>query len=359
MTDTKAVALVAKGGAPTAIIPRTIEEAFRLATAFAKGGMLPKGMDTPEAALAAIIAGAEVGLPPFQAISSIAVINGRPTLWGDGLLAVALNAGVSIREWTEGSLEDGTAVAYCEVTRPDTGEVTTRSFSIADAKRAKLWGKSGPWTEYPQRMLPARARAFALRDAAPDLLRGLQVREEVEDMGLVQSTAVTPAEAFSVEAAVEPVEIEIVEVEPEPVEVVEAAVEAVEVVEVEPAPEAEPVEAVADAPAEPEPTPEVVEVEVADAFGPSYEEQAEALPDVPLAADLTNATRAEVLGWAQTFDLTISKCIIKSALDKYWKVAAEAGRLRKLEEVAPERFVELQARAHQIAKACSQAKSAA
>jgi hypothetical protein len=54
-------------------------------------------------------------------------------------------------------------------------------FSVADAKRAGLWGKSGPWTQYPRRMLQLRARGFALRDAFPDVLKGLVTAEEAQD----------------------------------------------------------------------------------------------------------------------------------------------------------------------------------
>jgi hypothetical protein len=51
-----------------------------------------------------------------------------------------------------------------------------------DAKAAGLQGKQGPWTQYPKRMRQMRARAFALRDVFPDVLRGLPVAEEVMDI---------------------------------------------------------------------------------------------------------------------------------------------------------------------------------
>src|SRR6185295_12780043 len=52
----------------------------------------------------------------------------------------------------------------------------------ADAKTANLWGKAGPWTQYPKRMLQMRARGFGCRDCFPDLLRGIIIKEEAEDM---------------------------------------------------------------------------------------------------------------------------------------------------------------------------------
>ena len=56
-----------------------------------------------------------------------------------------------------------------------------KTFSYEDAKRAGLWGKQGPWTQYPQRMAQMRARSWAVRDAFPDLLRGISVYEEQQD----------------------------------------------------------------------------------------------------------------------------------------------------------------------------------
>ena len=57
-----------------------------------------------------------------------------------------------------------------------------RTFSIAEARKARLLGKSGPWQDYRGRMLQMRARGFALRDGFADVLKGLNIREEVEDI---------------------------------------------------------------------------------------------------------------------------------------------------------------------------------
>lgn len=167
------------GGAVAALVPQSLDEAFRVSQAIAASGMAPKGMDRPEQVMVAIMAGAELGLPPFQALQSFAVVNGRPTLWGDGLMAVARAQGIQARETLDG--DGDSMVATCSVTRPDTGEIIERSFSVPDAKKAGLWGKAGPWQQYPRRMLQMRARAWALRDGCADMLRGFQVREEVED----------------------------------------------------------------------------------------------------------------------------------------------------------------------------------
>lgn len=175
------------GGSVAALIPQSLEEAFRLSGALAASGMAPKGIDRPEQIMVAIMAGAELGLAPFQSLQSFAVVNGRPTLWGDGLLAVVRGRGVKVKEWIEG--EDEQMVAHCVATRPDNGEEIPRTFTVADAKKAGLWGKAGPWQQYPKRMLQMRARALALRDGCADMLRGIQVREEVEDYSHVPQPA--------------------------------------------------------------------------------------------------------------------------------------------------------------------------
>lgn len=176
------------GGQVAALVPQSLDEAFRVAQAIAASGLAPKGLDKPEQVMVAIMAGAELGLAPFQALQSFAIVNNRPTLWGDGLMAVARAQGIKANETIEGQGED--AVAHCEVTRPDTGETIARSFSVADAKKAGLWNKAGPWQQYPRRMLQMRARAWALRDGCADMLRGFQVREEVEDYQPLTARAV-------------------------------------------------------------------------------------------------------------------------------------------------------------------------
>jgi hypothetical protein len=93
-----------------------------------------------------------------------------------------------VREYTEG--EGDGLVAVCEAKRKGYPAPTVVRFSMADAKRAGLAGKSGPWTQYPARMLTLRARGFALRNAFADALRGLITAEEAQDY----PTAVVPPE---------------------------------------------------------------------------------------------------------------------------------------------------------------------
>jgi hypothetical protein len=134
----------------------------------------------------------------MQSLQSIAVINGRPTIWGDAALALVQSSPVCeyVREYTEGDGDSLTAV--CEVQRRGYPQPTVARFSVADAKTAKLWGKRGrdgqdtPWVTHPKRMLELRARGFALRNAFADALRGLITAEEAQDYP-TPATTIEPA----------------------------------------------------------------------------------------------------------------------------------------------------------------------
>ena len=144
--------------------------------------MAPPSLETAEKAMVAILHGLEIGLTPMAALQSIAVVNGRPTVYGDGAIALVRASGKCeyIREEVKG---DGEAMAaVCEVKRKGEERPIIGRFSVGDAKRAGLWGKKGPWTQYPKRMLTMRARAFAMRDGFADVLRGLGIAEEVQDI---------------------------------------------------------------------------------------------------------------------------------------------------------------------------------
>ena len=187
-----AKAQMTPGGQIAALVPQSLDDAFRLSKALASSGdMVPKHFQgKPEMVMAAIVRGMEVGLAPMQALSNIAVINGRASIWGDALPALLQRAGHSIDSEVQG--EGDAAVAVATLIRGDTGRTIVRTFSVADAKKAGLWGKAGPWQSYPKRMLEMRARAFAARDGAADALMGMQVAEEMRDVPPIKD--ITPKE---------------------------------------------------------------------------------------------------------------------------------------------------------------------
>lgn len=186
------------GAQVSAIVPRSFEEVWRIATMAVKAGLVSRDLAQVERAAVAIMHGLELGLPPMMALQRIAVINGRPSVWGDAVPAIAM-ATNELKEWDERLEGEGDAMtAICKVTRKHGDAVITKEarFSVADAKKADLWDdrarvkrkrrdgseyetdNDSPWYRYPKRMLAMRARV-AFRDLFSDALCGLYIAEEL------------------------------------------------------------------------------------------------------------------------------------------------------------------------------------
>lgn len=158
------------------LILRSFEDMQKWAENVKASGLAPASLKTAAQIIVATQYGLELGLTPMAALNSIAVINNKPTLYGDAALALVRRSGLCeyvIEEF------DGTT-AKCRAKRKDQEAEVVRTFSIEDAKQARLWGKPGPWTTHPKRMLQYKARAFCLRDLFPDVLLGLHLYEEME-----------------------------------------------------------------------------------------------------------------------------------------------------------------------------------
>ena len=172
----------------------SLDDASRFAKAIVSSGFAPRGMEKPESVLVALQWGAELGLTPMAALSNIAVVNGRPSLFGDAALALVRSSG-QLESYSEEEVgERGKDSFGYKITAKRRGfDPQSETFTVADAKTAKLWGKTGPWTDYPARMLKFRARGFLLRDVFGDVLKGLRTMEEVRDTPL-EPINVTPAD---------------------------------------------------------------------------------------------------------------------------------------------------------------------
>lgn len=168
----------------------TLDGALQVAQVLAKSGMVPeKYTGKPEAIVVAAAMGHRLGLDLFSSLAGIAVINGRPSIWGDAMLAVCQ----AHPEWSGMEVQEaGAGDAFaCTVTVHRKGHAAPYSatFSMRDAKTAGLAGKQGPWSQYPQRMCRNRAQSWALRAAFADALAGIQSREEMDDIADVTADA--------------------------------------------------------------------------------------------------------------------------------------------------------------------------
>lgn len=160
----------------SSLIPFASEwEAMRqMAEVLVDSGFLPPTLNTANKALTVLLAGRELGVPPMQAIRGIHVVNGRPSLSAELMLALAYQNIRGFKFKVEASNEQ---VCRIMAQRPG-GDPVTLSFTITDAARAGLT-KGDNWTKYPAAMLRARCTSAILRIVAPDAIRGIYTTEEI------------------------------------------------------------------------------------------------------------------------------------------------------------------------------------
>ena len=168
--------------------PALFEHYQKVAGVLAKSGMVPKQyIGKAEDIFVAMAMGYQLGFPVEQSLQDIAVINGRPCLWGDGLLSLALNHPECEYINEEPIFKEGVVVGHRCIVKRKGHQEYVKDFTVQDADKAGLLRKEGVWKQYPGRMLQMRARSFALRDKFADALRGLRVAEiEEEDYTLIE-----------------------------------------------------------------------------------------------------------------------------------------------------------------------------
>jgi hypothetical protein len=164
--------------------PASLQEAIEFASKIADSDLLPKDFKgKPANILVALQIGKELNIPPLQALQGIYVVNGRGVVWGDLMWAII----TSHRDFEDAVEEVNDTQAKVTLKRRGRSPVTV-IFTQADAIKAGLWQKQGPWTQYPKRQMLWRARTFAARDLFPDALKGLTSAEEASDFQVIEGT---------------------------------------------------------------------------------------------------------------------------------------------------------------------------
>jgi len=171
----------ARPSRPASFAPTNLAEAMEFSKLIANSNFVPmEYRGKPGDILVCLQMGAEIGLSPLMALQSISVINGKPSVWGDGAIALVQASGL-LEDHEEGVRGDGQArEGFCRMVRRGRPTPYLKTFSMADAQRAKLAGKN-VWASYPDVMLVARARSACMRAAFPDVLKGVIPREEALD----------------------------------------------------------------------------------------------------------------------------------------------------------------------------------
>ena len=154
-----------------------MDRGLELAEVIANTDFVPRALRGNQAAiLAAILYGHEVGLEPMTSLSTIAVIDGKPTMSAEAQRALILADGHEL------TLEESTKTRATWAGRRRGDKTTTRvTWTLDDARTAKLAGRPA-WQAYPAAMLSARASAALARAIFPDVIRGMAATEELEDV---------------------------------------------------------------------------------------------------------------------------------------------------------------------------------
>jgi hypothetical protein len=191
----------------------SLDDAMRAAELMSKSGLVPQAFrGKPADILVAMQWGAEMGIQPMQAINSISVIQGKPSIYGDlGKALIMRRTGIDLLDYTNEVTGDAMQRhATCKIERANPNGkplVCERSFSMEDAKRASLLGK-GPWLTYPDRMLTWRAFWLCARDIYADVLGGIQGGEEMEDWRRSEETHHEPVHVSAASRVVAAAKIE-------------------------------------------------------------------------------------------------------------------------------------------------------
>jgi hypothetical protein len=155
--------------------PQDAESLWKMANMIGKSGLKPASLKSPEDVMIVLMTGVELGLSVMQAMRGIHVINGKPAMSAEMLMAVVQN---DPRCQYMMLVESTDTVATYETLRAGNPEPTRISYTIEDAKRAGL--NSATWKSHPAAMLRARASSSICRAVYSDIIMGLYTDDEVQ-----------------------------------------------------------------------------------------------------------------------------------------------------------------------------------
>lgn len=160
----------------TNIIP--FQEMESMADAIAKSKLF--GMQTKEQVLALMAVAQAEGLHPAMAARDYHIIQGRPSLKADAMMARFQLAGGKV-DWKEYTDDKVTGV----FTHPSGGSITL-SWTIDQAKKIGLVRQGSGWEKYPRAMLRARVISEGIRTVYPGCVVGTYTPEEIQDFEPVE-----------------------------------------------------------------------------------------------------------------------------------------------------------------------------
>lgn len=173
---------VTKWDRPMNLLGLSVNEMRFLGQTMADSGMFPDLAKDAAKAMVKIAAGQEIGVPPFQAMTGINIIQGKAAM-GANLMASKLK-GSSKYDYRAKASSDSCTITISQKEGGKFVEIGSYTFTMKDAQAAGLSGKDN-WKKYPANMLFARAISNAVRLYAPDVFNGVLVYDPDELEGAV------------------------------------------------------------------------------------------------------------------------------------------------------------------------------
>ena len=160
------------------LVKSSLTEIMSIGKAFAESGMFPD-IKTAAQAVVKIQAGAEMGIPPFAAMSGIHIIQGKPTV-GAGLMAANVKGSGKYDYRVIESTEKVCSVDFYQLAVGGKYEkIGNSTFTIEDARKAGTKNID----KFPKNMLFARAISNGVKWFTPDVFAGpVYVPEEMIDI---------------------------------------------------------------------------------------------------------------------------------------------------------------------------------
>ena len=160
----------------------SFRESYKLASVFAKSSLVPQQYQgkTEDCAIAVDMA-ERMGVTPLMVMQNLYVVKGKPSWSGQACMSfIKAKYGDAMPVYT-GERGTDSRGCYVRVRTPDGEIIEGTEVTIAMAK-AEGWMNNSKWKNMPEQMLAYRAAAFFARVYCPEILMGVQVEGEVEDM---------------------------------------------------------------------------------------------------------------------------------------------------------------------------------
>lgn len=157
----------------------SVSSMMKLSETLAKSSLIPSALrGKPSDILLIFMMANELGIAPIQAMNGINVIQGKPCI-SPQLMVALIHSKIATAIISIDDSKDG--VVTCTMARNDKTPGYTSTWDMDRAKALGLTAKDN-WKKQPQTMLKWRAIGDAARTVFPDVIMGLYLPEEMESV---------------------------------------------------------------------------------------------------------------------------------------------------------------------------------